>query len=365
MTRPKRRRRSVGGVAIGAAVLAAVAGAAAAAPGIGLFHRESGTARDDSPPATTTVTRQTLVETEVKTGELGFGDTITLAARAGGTVTDLSPPNTVLQRGQVVYRVDTLPVVLLEGAQPAYRDLATGTEGADVKQFETNLYALGYRGFTVDDTYSTATATAVKAWQRKLGLDQTGTVELGRVLYAPGQIRIVNREATVGAAVQPGTAILTYSGTSPVVVAKLKVAEKQLASRGAAVEITLPDGKTTSGKVAVTETVVESDSDSDGGGGDDDSETRIKVSVTVDDAAALAGYDEAAVKVAFTAARRENVLTVPVAALLALAEGGYGVQVIEGTVSHVVPVQLGLFANGRVEITGEGLSEGATVGIPS
>jgi hypothetical protein len=131
MTGPKRRRRSVGGLAIGAAVLVAVAGAATVAGGIGLFDREPSTTRDDSPPATTTVTRQTLVETGVKTGELGFGDTIKLAARAGGTVTELSAPNTVLQRGQVVYRVDTKPVVLLEWAQPAYRDLATGTEGAD------------------------------------------------------------------------------------------------------------------------------------------------------------------------------------------------------------------------------------------
>jgi multidrug efflux pump subunit AcrA (membrane-fusion protein) len=73
----------------------------------------------------------------------------------------------------------------------------------------------------------------------------------------------------------------------------------------------------------------------------------------------------AAVKVAFTASKRENVLTVPVAALLALAEGGYGVQAVDGTATKIVPVETGLFAGGRVEVSGDGLREGMTVGVPS
>jgi hypothetical protein len=59
------------------------------------------------------------------------------------------------------------------------------------------------------------------------------------------------------------------------------------------------------------------------------------------------------------------VLTVPVAALLALAEGGYGVQVVGGGTTRIVAVQTGLFAGGRVEVTGDGLAEGQTVGVPS
>jgi hypothetical protein len=55
-----------------------------------------------------------------------------------------------------------------------------------------------------------------------------------------------------------------------------------------------------------------------------------------------------------------------VAALLALAEGGYGVQVIEadGT-TRIVRVETGLFSGGKVEIAGDGLTEGMTVGMPS
>jgi multidrug efflux system membrane fusion protein len=59
------------------------------------------------------------------------------------------------------------------------------------------------------------------------------------------------------------------------------------------------------------------------------------------------------------------VLTVPVAALLALSEGGYGVQVVEGTGTRIVAVETGLFADGRVEISGSGIAAGTNVGVPS
>ena len=61
----------------------------------------------------------------------------------------------------------------------------------------------------------------------------------------------------------------------------------------------------------------------------------------------------------------EDVLTVPVGALLALAEGGYGLEIIEGSTSRIIAVQTGLFADGQVEVTGQGLDEGTTVGMPS
>jgi hypothetical protein len=56
---------------------------------------------------------------------------------------------------------------------------------------------------------------------------------------------------------------------------------------------------------------------------------------------------------------------VPVAALLALREGGYGVQIVEGSTTRIVAVKTGLFSGGRVEVSGDGLAEGMTVGMPS
>ena len=57
-------------------------------------------------------------------------------------------------------------------------------------------------------------------------------------------------------------------------------------------------------------------------------------------------------------------LTVPVSALLALKEGGYGVQVVAAGATRIVPVKLGMFADGRVEISGSGITAGTKVGVP-
>ena len=64
-------------------------------------------------------------------------------------------------------------------------------------------------------------------------------------------------------------------------------------------------------------------------------------------------------------AERKDVLTVPVGALVALAEGGYGVQVVQGSTSRYVAVKTGMFAGGQVEVSGDGIAEGVTVGVPA
>jgi hypothetical protein len=170
-------------------------------------------------------------------------------------------------------------------------------------------------------------------------------------------VRVDNLTAAVGD--PAGAAVLTYTGTSRVITVKLDVADQRLARKDTAVSIKLPDGKTASGKIANTQTVIQPAS------GQNQASTKIKVTVTIDDDKALGDLGQATVDIGFTASQRENVLTVPVAALLALAEGGYGVQVVEGTATRIVAVQTGMFASGRVEVSGQGLTEGMTVGMPS
>jgi hypothetical protein len=60
----------------------------------------------------------------------------------------------------------------------------------------------------------------------------------------------------------------------------------------------------------------------------------------------------------------KNVLSVPIEALLALKEGGYGLQVVEGGSTRVIAVEVGMFASGRVEVSGDGVAEGMKVGVP-
>ncbi|BCB81617.1 peptidoglycan-binding protein [Phytohabitans flavus] len=355
-----RRRRRTGRVVAAAGAVVVAGAVVATGLGLGLPGGEaSGEAGSDLPPATAEVTRQTLVDTQVESGELGYGATISAAARAAGTVTGLPATGASVKRGQALYRLDNAPVVLLYGSLPAYRALAVDTEGADVTQLEKNLNALGYDGFTVDDEYTSATAEAVKEWQEDLGLPETGTVELGRVVFASGEVRVDSQGAEVGEPVQPGTAVLSYTATARVVSVELEVADQRLARKDAAVSVTLPDGKEAPGKITKTELVIKPAE------GQDPASTTVEVTIAVDDPKAVAGLDQATVDVTFTASERENVLTVPVAALLALAEGGYGVQVVEGTATRIVAVETGMFATGRVEVSGDGIAEGMTVGMPS
>jgi peptidoglycan hydrolase-like protein with peptidoglycan-binding domain len=245
------------------------------------------------------------------------------------------------------------------GDTPAYRDLKIGVEGNDVENLERNLSKLGYDGFTVDDEYTYDTAEAVMEWQEDRGLDETGVVELGRVVFAPGKVRVESIESEEGQPAQPGQKVLTYTGTSKVVTVELEAEDQRMAKKGAKVEVTLPDGKSVNGKVTEVATVIVP-----GESQNADPETRVEALVSIGNAKAANGLDKASVDVTFTASRRKNVLTVPVAALVALQEGGFGLEIVEGGTSRYIAVETGLFAGGRVEVEGDGLTEGMTVGMP-
>jgi membrane fusion protein, multidrug efflux system len=355
MNRRRRRGRAV--VAVGAVVLAAAAAGVAA---VGFGGEGTGTpAAADLPPETVQVTRQTMLDTDEVPGDLGYGGKTTLAGRIPGVITNMPLAGDVIGRGQPIYRVDNAPVVLMYGAVAAYRPLGPGATGADVRQLEANLTVLGYHGFTVDDTYSASTATAVKQWQEDLGLTETGRVELGRVLFAPGKIRIDTVTAGVNQSTGHEEEVLQYTGTGRQVTVQLEVSKQRLARKGIRVQVQMPDGKKAAGRVERVYTVIEPQSTPDA-----PPETRIEALVSLADPRAAAGVEAAVVNVVFTAAERKNVLTVPVAALVALAEGGYGLEVIEGSGTHYITVQTGLFASGRVEVTGDGLREGMSVGMP-
>jgi hypothetical protein len=75
--------------------------------------------------------------------------------------------------------------------------------------------------------------------------------------------------------------------------------------------------------------------------------------------------DQAPVNVNITTDRADHVLAVPVNALLALAGGGFGVDVVTGTTSHLVGVTTGLYSNSLVQITGTGITAGMRVEVPS
>ena len=72
----------------------------------------------------------------------------------------------------------------------------------------------------------------------------------------------------------------------------------------------------------------------------------------------------APVDVDFVSNRRADVLEVPVTALLALPKGGFGVEVVDGLRTQIVPVRTGMFAAGQVDVRGKGIAAGMRVGVP-
>jgi peptidoglycan hydrolase-like protein with peptidoglycan-binding domain len=339
----------------GSAVLV-VAAAAVATSGLG-GHGSTPPSRDTGlPPATAKVTRTTLTQTQDVNGTLGYGTPTPVAASGQGTITWLPGPGSVVDRGQPVYKRDNLPVPLFIGSLPLYRELKSGLIGDDVREVEENLAALGYTGFTVDTSYTAATASAVRRWQRDLGLTQTGVLDPASVVVAPAAIRVASVAAHVGD--HTGGQLLAYTGTTRIVQIALSVALQTLVRPGIAATITLPDAKTVQGTVATVGSVAVA-------GQQQGAPATIDVTVDVADQAALGTLDQAPVTVKLVSATVRDVLTVPVAALTVLADGRYGVQVVTGSTSHVMPVELGMFADGRVQVSGDGITEDARVGVPS
>jgi peptidoglycan hydrolase-like protein with peptidoglycan-binding domain len=359
---PRQRRRRRGPLIAAVLVVLVAAGGAATVLGLGAHDPGQGkAAASDLPPATATVTKQTLHDTETVDGELGYGAATDVIGRLPGTITWLPDTGDRIGRGKRLYEVDDRPVTLMYGTLPAYRELRQGVEGRDVKQLERNLKALGYDGFTVDDEYTYATAVAVEEWQDDRGLEETGTVPLGQVVFAPGAVRVDSVVAERGGPATPGGKVLSYTGTGKAVTAELDTSDQRLAKKGAKVKVTLPDDTTITGRVDEVATVIVP------GGNGEEATTQVEVTVALKGKKAQRAADEyamAAVDVAFTAGTRKNVLTVPVAALVALREGGYGLEVVSGGTSSYVPVETGLFADGRVEVSGDGIGAGTIVGMP-
>ncbi|MFF7309660.1 peptidoglycan-binding protein [Streptomyces sp. NPDC008137] len=416
---PPRGRRGRRTALVASALVVVAAVAVVGALGLGGGGADEGSSAPPRSGSTVPVTRTTLTERTTVDGQLGYGTEIPLPVKATGTVTWLPAEGTTVKRGGTLLRVDDRPVVLLYGTLPMYRELGltagnqqgtrqeTGTEGdtpdsgdqgrtdetsgapdpsgsptpsgagaggtgaggtgaggtggtlrgMDVLQFESNLAALGYTGFTVDEEFTGLTARAVKRWQRSLGLPQTGTVGVGDVVYSAGKVRIGHAGVRLGS---PATDdVLTYTGTARKVVVNASAAEDSWAVRGAAVTIGLPDGKSVRGEVA---SVGKSATAPEEGGGEGDSATpTVPVTITIKDQKSVGRLESAPVTVAYVGRERADVLTVPVAALVALAEGGHGLETRDG---RFVAVKTGLFADGRVEVSGGAVREGMNVRIP-
>jgi multidrug efflux pump subunit AcrA (membrane-fusion protein) len=313
--------------------------------------------------ASATVERRNLVDRDTVDGTLGYSDPSTLVAGASGVLTALRDPGDVVTRGHSLYDVDDQPAAfLLYGDLPAWRDFAAGMDdGEDVRQLERNLRALGHdpdHDMDVDDHWDWATTAAVKRFQRARGLDDDGTLSKGEVVFRPGATRIGEAKVQVGQQLAPGAQLAELSSTNRNVTVDLDARRQSIAREGDAVTVELPNGTTARGRITDVGKVATKPSGSD----NQDSDPTIEVTIDLEGKAGRGtNLDQAPVDVGFAVDRRKSVLAVPVKALLARQGGGYAIEVVEGGVHRMVPVEPGLYAEDWVEVSGAGVREGMKV----
>jgi hypothetical protein len=265
----------------------------------------------------------------------------------------------VIEPGSVLYEIDGAPVVLLPGEIPAYRALSYAAgPGDDVAQLEQHLVDSGFGdGVTVDTEWTGETTEAVQRWQESLGLDTTGEIELGRVVFWPEAVRVESVTAGVGDRAEGS--VLSVSSTDVAVALTVDVADVDRFDIDGEVEITLADGSVVTGTVSA---VGEPESSDDSSMLPDDGGETATVTVVLPASIESAAGDS--VDGALVVDRVEDALTVPIPALLALAEGGYAVEVVDAAgATTLVGVDTGLFSDGLVEVRGD-LVPGDEVVVP-
>jgi putative peptidoglycan binding protein len=340
---------------------------------VAMSSTKQATAAEQEPPANTaTVERGRLSDLISQYGTLTYrarsdGSPYAVINRARETYTKLPDDGERVDCGEVLYRVDDHPVLLLCGSTPAYRSLSEGDSGPDVTELNANLVHLGYATRAQldpsSDHFSSETASALEQLQSRLGEDQTGSLDLGQAVFLPESVRIARVTGALGGSARPGATVLyATSGTLEVRVA-LDPSQQGEVKKGDRVRITLPGNTSVTGKVDRLGRVAQVPAGPNATPGD----ATIPAYITLDDPDKARGLDKAPVQVEITTNGVESALSVPVTAIVGKSGGGFAVEVVRADGRReLVVVKPGLFdtAGGRVQVGGD-LRVGDRVVVPS
>jgi len=267
--------------------------------------------------------------------------------------------------------IDATEALAIETAQKAYDE-------------ELQVYNQG-----ISATDALAIETAQKAYDDALdeynnGVDQVS--ELAKAKEELEELRLSSRSETfsptnayasetslivgsyineVGSAVALNSPLYNISSIGIEVVFQVDATDQETVSLGDRVEIELPTDERVPTVISFIDQVV--------------TQTQagefIEVTLEVLNPEEIETYDQAPVKVFVITEISAGVLYVPVNALLALAEGGYALEVYEGEVetgtfngesgvdTNYIAVEIGVFTDGFVEVKGN-ISEGQLVVVP-
>jgi peptidoglycan hydrolase-like protein with peptidoglycan-binding domain len=320
-------------------------------------------AQSQPPLSTATIVRTDLRTSTLTGGTLGYASARPLTNQLRGTYTWLPATGVTVARGRPLYRVDNLPVVLMKGVVPAWRALARGmTDGPDVTELQSNLIALGYAdGLLYQPTghFDSLTAAAVRRWQAAWHEPLTGKVALGQIAFLPSSVRTGARNVAAGQAAAPGQQPYQVTGAVRTVSVPLNP-NLPTTSVGERVSIILPSGASIPGRVSTIGPPPPAALGGSSGSGTrsgSDQLTVIPLRPTH-----VYGETSVPVQVSLTTSSVRHSLAAPVAALLALAGGGYGVEVVEPSGAHrLLGVRTGVFAGNLVQLSGLGIRRGTRV----
>ena len=322
--------------------------------------------RDTEELNTAEVVRRDLIDTEEFSGTLGYGDPEQLHTNTAGIVTGRLPEEgDVLDVGDVLFEVNSYPVILLRGERPMYRRFERDMEdGPDVEQLEQALADMrisGYEDMTIDEEFTRVTEDVVEEWQNRLGVEETGTIEMGFVVFIEEPIRISSVNVNEGQTISAQAAAFSITGQHQEIVSNLDPADAEIVNRLDRVEVELPDGRIAPGAVVEVARVATRLINSQTGAPGDPT---IEVIIVLLDGEASARFDAAPVDWTITKEVTPNVLVVPASALIATVDGGFSVEVVHDDSTTLVPVQVGTFVDAFVEITDGDLQVGDRVRIP-
>jgi peptidoglycan hydrolase-like protein with peptidoglycan-binding domain len=202
-----------------------------------------------SPPPDTVDDNETVL-VEVAQGEVGLSLNLSASVQwdivsvhsnqANGILTGVNvTPGDVVAPGQVLYTVNLQPVVAASGVIPAFRDLAPGTRGEDVRQLQGLLVGLGHLEGPPDGDYGPQTARAVREWQRARGVFVTGAVAWGDLMFVPdlpARLATVS-DATVGSVMSVGQPFVQRLSAQPKLSMTVTEGQNELVPTGARVRI--------------------------------------------------------------------------------------------------------------------------------
>jgi len=241
--------------------------------------------------------------------------------------------------------VDAAEALTIENAQKAYDEaLESYNKGVDkaaeLQQAEEELEELQLS--SKSETFSPTNALASET-----------PIIVGSYITSEGSVVAANSQ------------MYNISSTGVEVVFQIDASDQDIVSVGDSVEVELPSEDRIKATVSYVDPVVTQ------GQNGDFIEVKLDISSTED----VKVYDQAPVDVFVTSEVSQDVLYVPVNALIALAEGGYALEIyngesevgvfegVSGVDTTYVGVEIGVFTDGFVEVSGN-ISEGMIVVVP-